>query len=102
MGALYDLIVRATDGRLLDSSDQALDSAADFQQGFRTYLPLYNDYTGSSLSLETDIQRAYDELREIDFGCLSEVAERCARLGDEFKELLQDVNVQVGAVDGWS
>src|SRR5215211_4997713 len=102
MGQLYDFVVHATGGRLLETSDQALDSAADFQQGFRTYLPLYNDYTGSSLSLEIDIQRPYDELREIDFGRLSDVAERCARIGDDFEEALEDVNTQVGTVNGWS
>src|SRR5215217_2733392 len=102
MGQLYDFVVHATGGRLLETSDQALDSAAGFQEGFRTYLPLYNDYTGSSLSLENDIQRPYDELREIDFGRLADVAERTAQLGDDIDEQLEDVNTQVATVNDWT
>jgi hypothetical protein len=86
MGFFFDLVTQSTGGRNLDTSDEALDSAAGFQDGFREYLPLYNDYTGSALSLETDIQRPYDELREIDFRRLSEVAERGAAVADEFQE----------------
>lgn len=86
----------------MDTSDQALDEAAGFQEGFRTYLPLYNDYTGSSLSLEQDVQRPYDELREIDFARLSDVARRCRRLAGDFEEQLEDVNTHLASVDGWT
>lgn len=101
-GWLSELIAQWTDGRLLDTSDQPLDGAAGFQEGFRTYLPLYNDYTGSALSLSEDIQRPYDELREIDFARLSDVAQRCATVGDDLEEQLEEVNTQVGTVNGWS
>ena len=87
----------------LATSDQALDPpTSDFQEGFRSYLPLYNDYTGSSLSLDNDIQKPYDSLREIDFARLSDVAGKCAAIGDDFEEQLEDVNTQVGKVSGWS
>jgi WXG100 family type VII secretion target len=87
----------------LATSDQALDPpTCEFQQCFRTYLPLYNDYTGSSLSLENDIQRPYDSLREIDFARLADVADTCITIADDFEEQLEDVNNRVGTVNGWT
>jgi uncharacterized protein YukE len=97
-----NVVARLTNGRTLDTSDEALDSAAGFQDGFSEYLPLYNEYTGSSLSMEADIQRPYDELREIDFGRLAEVAEQSASVADEFQETRDEINTRVGEVTGWS
>src|SRR5215813_1006006 len=102
MGLFSDIVTRFTHGRNLDTSDEALDGAADFQQGFQEYLPLYNDYTGSSLTLQDDIQRPYDELREIDFRRLAEVAERGAAIADEFQETREEINTRVAGVTGWS
>ena len=102
MGFLFHLVTRFTNGRNLDTSDEALDGAADFQQGFREYLPLYNEYTGAALSLETDIQRPYDELREIDFARLSEVAEQGAAIADGVQETREEINTKVGEVTGWT
>src|SRR5215470_8241608 len=97
-----DLVTQLTHGRNLDTSDEALDGAADFQRGFQEYLPLYNDYTGSSLSLQDDIQRPYDELREIDFRRLSEVAEHSAAIADEFQQTREEINTRAAGVTGWS
>lgn len=86
----------------VDTSDQALDTITDFQDGFRTYLPLYNRYTGSTLELETDIQRPFDQLREIDFARLTDVAECTSGLADDVDQQLEDVNAQVATVNGWT
>lgn len=102
MGFFFDTVAQFTHGRNLDTSDEALDAAAGFQQGFQEYLPLYNDYTGSLLSLRNDIQRPYDELREIDFRRLSEVAERGAAIADEFQETREQINTRVAGVTEWS
>jgi len=86
----------------LATSDEALDGAAGFQEGFREYLPLYNDYTGSALSLTADIQHPYDELREIDFRRLSEVAEEGAAVAGELQETREKLNSRVAGVTSWS
>ncbi|HET8643037.1 MAG TPA: WXG100 family type VII secretion target, partial [Pseudonocardiaceae bacterium] len=86
----------------LATSDEALDGAAGFQEGFREYLPLYNDYTGSALSLAADIQRPYDELREIDFRRLSGVAEEGAAVAGELQETRAELNATVAGVTSWS
>lgn len=86
----------------LATSDEALDGAAGFQEGFREYLPLYNDYTGSALSLAADIQRPYDELREIDFRRLSEVAEEGAAVAGALQETRAELNATVAGVTSWS
>lgn len=105
MGLITDLGRQPTHGRNPDTSDEALDDAAGFQQGFQEYLPLYNDYTGSSLSLRNDVQRPYDSLREIDFRRLSEVAERGAAIAGEFRQTREEINTRVAGVTGvtgWS
>lgn len=102
MSWLYDIVVQSSGGRVLATSDQALDSAAGFQEGFRVYLPLYNDYTGLPLSLLADIQRPYDELREIDFARLAEAAERVATAGDSVERQRGDLEARMTTVREWT
>lgn len=87
---------------MIDTSDRALDAAAGFQQGFSTYLPLYNEYTGAALSLARDIQRPYDELREIDFARLTDAARRCQLVASGLAERLDTAGARVGEVSGWT
>jgi WXG100 family type VII secretion target len=85
---------------LMTTSDEVLDRFKDFQSGFETYIPLYNDYTGASLDFQTNIVQPYDKLRGIDFTRLGEVAQGCADVADQFNETLDQLNTDVGAHTG--
>jgi WXG100 family type VII secretion target len=80
----------------MTTSDEVLDRFKDFQSGFETYIPLYNEYTGASLDFQTNIVQPYDKLRGIDFTRLGEVAQGCADVADQFNERLDQLNTDVG------
>lgn len=90
----------STMAAFMSTSDEVLDNFKDFQGGFETYIPLYNDYTGASLDFRTNIVEPYDKLRGIDFHRLGEVAGGCAEVADKFNETMETLNTDVGTHTG--
>jgi uncharacterized protein YukE len=90
------------DGGLSGRSDDTCDQNPDKLSGFQTHIPLYNLYTGKNLDYNKDIVAKNDQIRGVDYGKLSRVADELSGVAADFAKTRDEVDTKVSGVVGSS